>query len=647
MNVPIRYDGRLMLIDGVEHTVVGVGSAGAILLGPDGAEHVVSQDEFRSAISSGRVFDRREEAGLRLSTAREANDHRFRQKVLARMDQHRRGGLKVEAARMAVERELRDDPTFLARQRPFPSLRAIQGWNATVRSKGNKALAPREYLRGNRKDRHDEHFEKIALDFLEEEFFKTDRLTVSDAAATIADRYLKKCEELDIEPAPHGRLLVEKIIDWVPHDEALKRRLGLQESRKHRIKAVRYVAPEAPLDLIELDCTTGDAFIVDREGRTTGRPTICAAIDTATGWPLGLQLKLGAPNSLLTAATIKEIFVPKDDAFFETFDIGNRFQAFGRFAVLSTDQGSENSGDIIQNAVRVLSFELGSGLPAHPEKRPHVERFFRELNAFLRKLPGGIGSSLLPERERHDKAMAEACYTLEQLEKLVQQWRYDAYGPRPRRRIMSALLTGEAPVDCWKRLAAEHVLPDPPSPDQIAEIFMVPSAARSLQHYGVEFNGIQYHGPALRRILENHGRQTRVEIRYDPTDIRMIMVRDPDTGTHVPVSAKEPDLPAISFATLTALRAANPEWTSGDITARAIALAIATGTYRSATAPRSKTARRRHEEVGKREREEIARRSRTAPKIAASAAPDDQIALPAPMLGIPRPTRPTEISTKK
>lgn len=127
----------------------------------------------------------------------------------------------------------------------------------------------------------------------------------------------------------------------------------------------------------------------------------------------------------------------------------------------------------------------------------------------------------------------------------------------------------EAPIDCWKRLAGEHVLPDPPGPDRIAEIFMVPSAARSVQHYGVEVNGIQYHGPALRRILENHGRQTRVEIRYDPTDIRMIMVRDPDTGTHVPVPAKEPDLPAIGFATLAAPRAANPEWKSRDITARA------------------------------------------------------------------------------
>jgi putative transposase len=242
--------------------------------------------------------------------------------------------------------------------------------------------------------------------------------------------------------------------------------------------------------------------------------------------------------------------------------------------------------------------------------------------------------------------MAEACYTLEQIEKLVQQWRYDAYGPRPRRRIMSALLTREAPIDCWRRLAEEHVLPDPPGPDRIAEIFMVPSAARTVQHYGVEFNGIQYHGPTLRRILEDHGRRTRVEIRYDPTDIRMIMVRDPDTGVHVPVPAKEPDLPAIGFATLVALKAANPEWKSGDITARAIAVAIATGTYRSSTAPRSKMASRRHAEVGQREREEVARRSRTTPKIAATAAPDDQIALPAPMLGIPRPTRPTDISTK-
>lgn len=635
-----------MLIDGVEHTVVGVGAAGAILLDPDGNEHVVSQDEFRSAIACGRVFDRGEDVGIRISTAGEANEHRFRQKVLTRMDQHRRGGLKVKAAHAAVERELRDDPTFLSRQRAFPSLRSIQGWNAIARTGGNKALAPKDYRRGNRKDRHDEVFEEIALDFLDEIFFTTDRLTVSDAAAAIAERYLEKCAKLGVKPRPHGRRVVESIIERIPHEEALKRRLGLKESRKRRIKAFHFAAPEAPLDLVELDCTTGNVFIVDREGKVVGRPIICTAIDTATGWALGVQLKLGAANSLLVARTIKEIFVPKDDAFFERFDIQNRFQAFGTFAVLSTDQGSENSGDVIQNAIRVLSFELRSGLPAHPEKRPFVERFNRELNAFLAKLPGGIGSSQLPERERHEKAMAEACYTLEQLEKLVQQWRYDAYGRRPRRRIMSALLTREAPIDCWNRLKSEHVLPDPPHPDQIAEMFMVPAAARSVQHYGVEFKGIQYHGPALMRILQNHGRQTRVEIRYDPTDIRMIMVRDPETGAHAPVPAKQPDLPAISFDMLAALTTANPEWKSKDITARAIAVAIATGTYRSANAPRSKTARRRHEEVGKREREEVARRSRSAPKMAEATASPEDIPVPAPILGIPRPTRPTQISTK-
>lgn len=34
----------------------------------------------------------------------------------------------------------------------------------------------------------------------------------------------------------------------------------------------------------------------------------------------------------------------------------------------STDQGGENSGDIIQNAVRVMSFELRSGLPPSREE---------------------------------------------------------------------------------------------------------------------------------------------------------------------------------------------------------------------------------------------------------------------------------------
>lgn len=637
MNEPMRHDGRLMLVDGVEHTVVGVGATGAVLLGPDGGEHVVSQDEFRLAIASGRVFDRGEAPNLRLSTAAEANEHRFRQKVLGRMEQHRRGGVKVQAARDAVKREMRDDPTFLVRQRPFPSLRSIQGWTAAVRADGNKALAPKEFLRGNRKDRYDEIYEEFALDFLEEQFFKTDRLTVSDAEAEIAEKYLKRCEELKVKPGPHGRRVVERIIERLPHEEALKRRLGLQESRKHRIKATRFAAPEAPLDIVELDCTTGDVFIVDRERNPAGRPIVCAAVDAATGWPLGFQFRLEAASSLLVANTIKEVLVPKDDAFFDRFEIRNRFQAYGKFAVLSTDQGSENSGDIIQNAIRVLSFELRSGLPAHPEKRPHVERFFRELNSFLRKLPGGIGSNLLPERERHEKAMAEACYTLEQVEKLAQQWRYDSYGRRPRRRINTALLTREAPVECWERLVRNHPLPDPPDPGDIAAMFMVPAAARSLQHYGIQFKGIHYYGPALGDLLEDHGRRTRVEIRYDPTDIRMIMVQDPKTGRHEPVPTKDPDMPAIGFDILDKLRAANPEWKTKDISSRAVAVAIATGTYGTAAAPRGKVAKRKHEEIGKREREEIARRSRSAPKMANAAADTDSTPSAVPILGIPRP----------
>ena len=103
MNAPMRYDGRLMLIDDVEYTVVGVTTSVATLLGPDGVERVISQDEFRAAISSGRVSDPGETVGLRLLSPDEANEQRFRQKVLLRMDQHRRAGFKVEVACATVD----------------------------------------------------------------------------------------------------------------------------------------------------------------------------------------------------------------------------------------------------------------------------------------------------------------------------------------------------------------------------------------------------------------------------------------------------------------------------------------------------------------------------------------------------------------
>jgi putative transposase len=310
MNEFQQHDGRKIHINGAEHVVVGLNSSTATLLDPCGTMHAISQDDFRRAINEGRVREHGMDAHVRLSNPEEANEHRFRQKVLLIVEKLTKDDrLTLPEAREEARRRLADDPTYITRQRRFPSLRTIQYWFEKQREKGSFGLVPQSYRAGNRKDRHDDWLEEIALDVLDAHFFTSDRLTITDIQAAVTGRYVAKCAEIGIKPGPHGRRVIERIIERVPHDEALKRRLGVKESRKHRIKAVRYASAEAPLDVVELDCTTADVFVVDREGQVIGRPTICAIIDVATGFPIGLQLDLDAPDSLLVARTIKESLV--------------------------------------------------------------------------------------------------------------------------------------------------------------------------------------------------------------------------------------------------------------------------------------------------------------------------------------------------
>ena len=74
--------------------------------------------------------------------------------------------------------------------------------------------------------------------------------------------------------------------------------------------------------------------------------------------------------------------------------------------------------------------EWAKNIPGCPEKKPHVERFFRELNSFLHTLNGATTSKTMSNKQRIEKGMLEACLTIEDLEKLIYKWIYDTYPPR-------------------------------------------------------------------------------------------------------------------------------------------------------------------------------------------------------------------------
>ena len=480
--------------------------------------------------------------------------------------------------------------------------------------------------------RWDDEFEDVVLDVVERHYLTSDRATIADIVETANEDY-----EKEYGRAPernHGRKVVETIIESISHDDRVRARLGLRESRKYRLKAKFHISVQSPFDRIEIDCTTADAFIADDDRRCVGRPTICTGVDCATGMIVGQAVTLEAPSSSLVARVLRELMTPKDQAFFDHFGIKHPFfDAYCRPLVVVWDQGSENKGGIIERILEIGRIHASPCLPGHPERKPFVERMNLEINRFVRLLPGASKSDLLPGLERIDKGEAEALLTLEEFECALQRWRYDHHHRKIRRAVVSALRQAESPRDAFHRLTEGRrlLLPLPPTDDEIREMFMLPGGKRRLNHYGIDFKGLRYMSSAVLRLLSEVGAGTNdVEIHYNPADARTILVRHPRTGVDEVALCKEPDMPAVDFAYVERVHkrlnlSADQPVSKLAIVEDVVRSAVGEGDGKT----RSMGAARKHAEINKRRAKSIVEKSRKDPQLQ-PVAPHESLSAPIP-----------------
>ncbi len=559
-HVQRQYIGWHVLIEEQTFTVVeiGVRDGSVSLTDKDGVYSHISFERFRELIHSEMAFDPNADARSlrRMLNASEQKELSFKKRVITAIRVHRGGGLTWQAAYNRLVLDFLDDKYTSFRANGFPSLRTVQSWDKLDRSKGDAGLRPKHTNKGNRAPRYDFLFEEVTYDLLEERFLTSDRMTVTSLARLAKAKYQKKCEELDLKPGPCGSKCVNAIIQLLPHADVVKLRLGSAEARKQYLLAMNLQKVEVPFARLEADSTTLDMWCVDDDGDPVGRPTVCAVIDCATGLILGLQVSWGAPSSSLTARTMKEVFVPKTDAFFDRYKIQNRFQAVGTPQLTVSDQGSENSGDIIGSVLSASAQDWLKCVPGQPDKKPFIERFFRELSRFITQFQGASQTSEIGAKKRTKIAEAEAVYTIREVEEMLQRWRYDIYAQKQRRRVQNILRTNESPIAAWNRLSRRHLLPPAPSAVQVREMFMVEEAVRVAERDGIMFKNIRYASCELKNYLERVGVRNKVQIRYDPNDIREIAVWDELAHEHFFVPTKRENCPALSFAQLDAARKA-------------------------------------------------------------------------------------------
>jgi len=572
--------GEVIELSGTSYEVTVRAPAFVIGRSIDGNRIEISDQEYRQYRSLGQVKPAGQGNGVfnRIPDQAARQEQKYRIEILKGVEEIQRrypGRYRIEEAAVLTHERVITQPAYKQCLRKPPKRRTVFHWRDVFSQKGRDGLLPRVKDRGNRTARYDMDFEDVVLDILDRLYSKNDRLSVTALSDKAKFEYLKKCARLEKKPNACGRDSTLSVLNTLPYDDLIKTRLDSEDARQQILKARYFHHVELPLDLVEIDCTPGNIILSDPHGQAVGRPTICAAVDAATGWPLSLTVSLRAPHSELVSQTLRGVMSPMSNDIFGQADIQNRVQFSGRPKTVSVDQGSENHGEFLEPVLRNGGIEWFQNIPGHPEDKPFVERFFRELNRFIETLPGSTTSPLMKDRTRIKRAMGEACLTIEEFEILLQKWRFDVYGKKARRRIQSPLRSNESPIDCWQRVAHQVLLPDTPTPEELRAIFMVSGETRVLQKYGIEVGGIQFNSNELMALLADIGPKQRLEVQYDPADIREIAVLNPLSNQHFSVPAKETEVLAIGFQEIRLRRKKTQKQKDEDLAARATAVGLA------------------------------------------------------------------------
>ena len=273
----------------------------------------------------------------------------------------------------------------------------------------------------------------------------------------------------------------------------------------------------APLEIVQVDHTQCDVFVVDQTTRRNiGRPWLSVAIDLASRCVVAIYLAMERPNAATVALIVSRIVQPKTE-WLAFLLVEAQWPMQGIPKVLHLD----NAAEFRSRALRLGCAQYGIALNYRPVGRPqfggHVERMNRTLMERLRGLPGATGNSAKGRKARRPEE--KAALTLNEL----QRWMALEVAQRYHNSAHRGLY-GATPADTWSILAAASAPRQlPPGPDQALKmlIHFMPTQLRSIQADGLTVFYIRYWHPIFAAWRETH---RRVRVRYHPEDLSRVYV---------------------------------------------------------------------------------------------------------------------------
>ena len=424
----------------------------------------------------------------------------------------------------------------------------IYRWLGRFLDSGERAssLIPQKPSGGRHKSRLPEKVEAILQKVLDDYFLTGQKMKI---APTIREVELR-CKAAGIKP-PHGNT-IRKRIEWIPEERKVRRRFGAKAA-DHLFRVVSGSFPNAdwPLAVVQIDHTPLDIILVNELGREcVGRPWLTVVIDIYSRMVLGYYVSLDPPGDISTGLCLSQAILPKDE-WLRSHDVQVEWPCWGLPGTVHADNAKEFRGNMLQMAAREYGFNLEWRVLGKPQYGGHIERWLGSLAREIHTLLGTTFSSVA-DRGSY-KSTKKAVFTLKELEvwlanHILGQYHHSKHSG----------LEGDTPLERYEKGifgrngALCRGLPDRIGNEAKLRMDFLPYFERTVQHHGIEIDGITYFHPVLRTFQDERDPATRklkreFIVRRDPRDISVVYLLDPKTQSYLDIPYRDASHPPISI----------------------------------------------------------------------------------------------------
>lgn len=421
-----------------------------------------------------------------------------------------------------------------------PSFSSIYRWHKRFieSSRDIRSLVPCIPHRGNRHNKlsSDVYKARAVQEIIDDEiniFYLTmERPSVPELHTRIVVRidddnqYRSAYEKL---VAPHLTTIYDNLKKLDPYFVDLKRYGKRYADQKHKVVKHRD-RPKRPLEEVQMDHTPTDLMVVDDEvGLPIGRATFSSSIDAATDSTHGFYLSFYPPSYVSVMNCLLHAIQPK--TYLKEFfpKVRNEWNVYGVPEVILVDNGSEFYSKDFEDACLQLGIIIQYHPPRNPNYKGMIERFFRTLNQkLLHHQPGTTFSNIFDRKDYDPKK--NAVISLSTLIELIHIFIVDVYQQQEHRGI------NEVPAKKWSKLTALYP-PLLPSRGTDLNILLGAIDYRTVSKKGIAWNNLQYNSEELGLLRRRLKKGQKVAFKYNPLDISVIYVANPENDQYITVPA--------------------------------------------------------------------------------------------------------------